>query len=386
MRIDVNEFCNQIKNPQLVNLIKKHGLGAASQLLQHVSGISGLQNSTESRITQYSREINPFLYPSGMFIKKSKNDAAFAASGKTKEIPDSVEGTTVTKGRHQPLTLANEDNAPEDTPTVRRNISTSWEIEYFHTNPQVIPGAGELTAEVAYDARQDLLRSHADRLNLFIANFTAVEWAQGSISAAATVPIVGNNFYRFTTSATTRPTTVVGGSGDVKAIAKDDIIGVRTAFTKQQIPITKPGWYLPTPEQYADLQKIAEFIDYEKTGTISKLKDGIVGRILNFNVLDPRFRDDWGANVLYSYTVPTTTSDLTKVEDTALSGANMASAGLFWMEDYVLRAEGSTVVFPWLNSPTFKGDVYAAETRYSARKKRGDNKGVVMLIDTPSTW
>ena len=105
---------------------------------------------------------------------------------------------------------------------------------------------------------------------------------------------------------------------------------------------------------------------------------------MGIEILEPRHNEDWNANVLYSYTALSgDDTDLTKVEDTASAAVGMMSAGIAWVDSLVLRAEGSAIVFPWMNSPIYLGDVYASEVRYSAKKKRADNKGVVMLVENP---
>ena len=168
---------------------------------------------------------------------------------------------------------------------------------------------------------------------------------------------------------------------------------MRTSLIRQQLAkgngLGGTPYYLPTAEQFEDMQTPAlfpDFISYDKTGRQSLLDRGEIGMIYGFTILDPRVREDWGANVLYSYTALSgDETDLTKVEDTASAADNMVSAGLAWMDNQVLRAQGTPIVFPWMNSPIYFGDVYATEARYGAIRKRLDNKGVVMLIENPFT-
>lgn len=107
--------------------------------------------------------------------------------------------------------------------------------------------------------------------------------------------------------------------------------------------------------------------------------------IMGITVLAPRHREDWGGNsVLYTYAAGVgTTVDLTLLDDTGSAAINMVGAGLFWIDKQVKRAEGQVIVFPWQNSPLHMGDVYATESRYAAQRKRKDNKGVIMLVETP---
>lgn len=393
------QFVNDIKNEALRTALLQHGIEEGSKLEKVVNYMrenhgSELVNSTESRMTLYTAEINPYLYPDSSFLTKSVNDAQFAASGEIKRLNDSVGGPTVTKGRFYPQSLANGDNAPTKTVKVRKNTGHDWAIEYFHTTPDAI--TQELTREVPYEVRGELLRAHSDILNLSVANFAAVEWAQGEVGVAETVDTsTESNFFLFTTgvdkdgNVKTRDN-LVAGTGTVNKVCQDDFKRMQSALFRQQIMNGTVGggmYFLPTVEQYGDIVDpllFPNFIDYAKTGRQSRLDMGEAGSIYGITVLQPRHREDWNANIVYSYTALSgNNTDLTKIEDTASVGASMVSAGMAWSDNMVLRAQGSAIVFPWQNSPIYLGDVYASELRFGAKKKRLDNKGVVMLVENP---
>lgn len=398
MDLRLAQFVNDIKNEQFKNAILTHGLEPGSNLTKVVNYLmenhgTELVNSTESRMTLYTSEINPYLYPDNSFMMKSQNDAQFASSGNTKRLNDSVAGPAVTKGRFYPTSLANGDNAPTKTVKVRKNTGHDWAIEYFHTDPDAL--TFELTSEVPYEARAELLRAHADILNLYTANFCAVEWAQGAVGVAETVDTVAeSDFFVFSSGVdkdgnTLTRSNLVAGSGTVKRICQDDFRRMQSKLQRQQIAngVTGSMYFLPTVEQFSDIvdpKLFPNFIDYEKTGRESRLAAGEAGSIYGITVLNPRHREDWNANVVYSYTaLSVNDTDLTKIEDTASTGANQVSAGMAWVDSLVMRAQGSAIVFPWQNSPIYLGDVYASELRFGAIKKRNDNKGVVMLVENP---
>lgn len=389
---------NEIKNAALRTAILTHGVEPGSKLEKVLNFMiehhgESVVNSTESRMTLYTSEINPYLYPDNSFLMKSQNDAQFAASGNTKRLNDSVVGPTVTKGRFYPLTLAHGDNASTKTVKVRKNTGQDWAIEYFHTDPDAL--TMELTSEVPYEARADLLRAHADILNLYTANFCAVEWAQGAVGVAETVDTVTESDYFVFSSGvdkdgnTLTRDNLVAGSGTVRRFCQDDFRRMQSKLQRQQIAngVTGRMYFLPTVEQFSDIvdpKLFPNFIDYEKTGRESRLAEGESGSIYGVTVLNPRHREDWNANVVYSYTaLAGNDTDLTKIEDTASTGASQVSAGMAWVDSLVLRAQGSAVVFPWQNSPIYLGDVYASELRFGAIKKRLDTKGVVMLVENP---
>lgn len=386
-------------NLEIVNFINKQFAHAdeafRDTLVNHVTGskseLNGvlkairegrITNNTESRMTLYTSEIAEILYPKNNFLQYSKSDSVFAASGKAKRLNQSSAGPAVTKGRAYNLGLAHGANAPQSTVKVRKNSGKDVEIEYFHTTPDAI--SMELTSEVPYEARQELLNAHAAIIRFYIENYALTEWAQGTVGGGVEVNTAQgkNNFFVFT-SGEKRASGVEGATNEVSAITKNDIIALKSAFSRQQMT-GKQIVFLPTVEQLEDMRKIPEFIDYEKNGQVNKIAEGKIGRAFGIEILDERHRDDWGANVLYSYTeLSGNETTLTKVGDTAPSGAGMVSAGVAWAVDEVMRAEGSTIVFPWLNSPIYKGDVYAVEARFGAYRRRADDKGVVMLVENP---
>lgn len=356
----------------------------AKKFLNKMAADKAIKNATEPRVTLYSAEINPYLYSDNSFIKKSVNDASFAAFGNTKDLPDANSGPAVTKGRFQPTTLNHLDNAPTTTAVVRRNTSHEWTMQYFRTDPTVI--TVEKEKEVAYAVRQEELQSHASELNQAVTNSTAVSWAQGAVGVAETVDITtGNDFFQLT-SGTARANSVVGASGNVKKITGDDMKRLKSALFRQQV-VNGFGtmYFLPTVEQYDDLLDEDDFNRFDASGNVSARIDGVVGMMYGITILDPRHRPDWGANILYSYDAPVgNDQDFTLVDDTASSGANMVSAGIAWVDRLVLRAEGLAMVFPSVSDPTYMGDVYASELRYSSIKKRGDGKGTIMLLENPN--
>ena len=210
---------------------------------------------------------------------KSQNDAQFASSGNTKRLNDSVNGPAVTKGRFYPESLAHGDNAPTQTVKVRKNTGHDWGIEYFHTAPDAL--TMELTSEIPYEARAELLQAHANILNLYMANFCAVEWAQGEVGVAETVDVsVESDFFVLTSgvdkagNVLTRDN-LVAGSGTVLRISQDDFRRMQSKLQRQQLMNGTTGrmYFLPTVEQFSDIvdpKLFPNFIDYEKTGRESR--------------------------------------------------------------------------------------------------------------------
>lgn len=347
-------------------------------------------NSTESRMMMYSSEINAYLYPENTFLQYSRNNTAFGASGHSFRISDSSDAPKAYKGRLNALSKADKDEATANKVYLRKNFGSEVEIEYFRVDPVTI--GMELTSEVPYDARQETLRAMADAANQLIANFTLVEWAQGVVGEAVSVKTAkgavggANDKFVFTTGEA-RPNPVQGATGNVKKFTKADMLAIATALQRQRMNGRGTMYFLPTTDQWNDIMSWTgddSVLLYANTGRPDLVAKGILTEIYGVQILASRYRDDWGANILYSYTDEASgATSLTKVDDTAVAGAKMVSAGIAWVDSAVWRAEGSTVVFSTMANPITMGDDYASETRYTAYKGRTDGKGVVMLVENP---
>lgn len=390
-----NSIMASFQNKGLIKKLNQHGISEGTELVnfakafKHVRMIkeqAALVNSTESRVTLYSSDISPYLYPTNEFINHSQNDSVFAASGEIKRLNDAQQATQVVQGRRYDKSLVNNEAVDPLDVTIRKNTGHDWAIEYFHTTPQV--SSMELTTETPYDNVGELLKSHADILNVATGNFTAIEWAQGEIGVGVTVSEAkGNEFFVFT-SGTTRASQVPNQTTNpnVKGISADDMESLATKLRRQRTAGIGSMYFLGTEEHLQDLRKLTTFTNYNVLGIAGLITTptGMVGKIYGINILDSRYRDDWQANILYSYTALVSGETvLTKVANGGAVADLMTSAAMAWVDKLVLVAKGSAMVFPWENSPLYLGNVYASESRFGAKRKRNDNKGVVMLIESP---
>jgi len=385
----ITEIQNFTKNKDLQNALITHGVKSDSDFQKYLnyarnSLSADIRNSTEQRIAIYSSEIDEFAYPDDSFMSYAINDAQFAATGEVKKMQSSVEGMKAIKGRLYDKALVNEEEVTAQKVYTRKNTKWEWVIEYFRTPAQVI--TMELTSEVGYNALLDLLRSKAAKLMEAISNFTLVEWSQGAVGVGEIVSISeGTDFFVMTSGTAVRKNPVTGTTGNVKKVTLQDFKNLKSKLELQRANKLFSGdlVYLPTEAQIHDIRSIDGFFDYNQTGYRGERDKGLIGDLYGFKILDPRRRDDWGANILYSQSVSGDNITLTKVEDGADAAANMLSAGIAWYSDAVKIAKGKPVVFPDMNNPQFYGDLYSSETRHGAIKARQDGKGVVMLVEAP---
>jgi hypothetical protein len=312
---------------------------------------------------KFSKEFQRNLYPDDTFAAKSKTDVAPAPNVTTVEIPQAAAAVPSTFGAVQ-AGQANLANANSLTPIVRLNNKLTYDIKVFGTEPTALQGIDLQT--ISYDKRAELFQEHADVVNEQIANYTAIQWAQET----ANTDLIIN-----TTDTATRTSIVTGGyAGLVKRIAKEDIINVRRLFLRMNTP-TNRVFGLVTPEQWEDLLLIPEFVDFEKTGQLSKLKEGMIGRLLGIDFF-VRQNPALNANVVYNETTSA------KIEYQGAVAVTDTSAAIFWDSSLVRKSQGAAKIFLQNNDPVFKSDVFSTDARFGATKSRLDGVGVVSLIET----
>ena len=244
-------------------------------------------------------------------------------------------------------------------------MKKTYPIENFGTDAVALQGIDLKT--FPYEKRAELFQEHANIINTDVANYAAVQFAQDTANTSLIVQ---------TTGADTRTNLVPGGyAGSVKKIEKDDIINIKRLFHKMNIPSIESGlWCLITPEQWNDLLLIPEFVDFEKTGRESKLKEGIVGTLMGFQFM-VRENPALQANAVYN------AATNTKTAFGAALTATETSAAIFWHTSLVRHAKGAAKLYIDNQDPQFKADVFSSETRFGAAKSRIDGIGVVSLVE-----
>lgn len=313
--------------------------------------------------SRFLREFQRNLFPDNTFWRGRGRADAGADQNGTIEIPQATSQVTSTFGTVQ-SGQANLATANSLDPLVRLNDEKSYTISTFGTNPVALQLSD--LASLSYNKRQELFMEHQEVIATNITNFTAIAWAQET----ANTDLIAQ------TTGTARANIVTGGGGgNVRGIAKNDVINVKRLFHRMNIS-NMPGslYALITPEQWDDLLKIDEFVDYDKTGRESKLRNGIVGRLLGIEFLVPRHNDALNANVVY-------TAGTTKVAFGAALTGNENSAAIFWHSGLVRYAAGRGRIYERRNDPEFKADIMSADARFGATKSRTDGIGVVSLVE-----
>lgn len=311
--------------------------------------------------SKFLREFQKNLFPDNSFWMRGKSDSG-ADEYASIQIPVAAAPVTSTFGTIQ-SGQANLASANDLTPIVRVNNTHSYNVETFGTNPVALQLSDLDT--ISYDKRQEIYQEHQDVIATDVANFCAIAWAQETANTSFIIQSTG----------TERPNIVTGGLVDgVLGLSKNDIINVKRLFHRMNIA-NIPGqiYALITPEQWDDLLKIADFVDYDKSGNESKLVQGVVGRLLGIEFLTPRHNPALNANVLYN-------NSNAKIAFGA-AATNGRSAAVFFHSGLVRYAKGAGKLYQDLNNPIFKADIMSADVRFGASKSRTDGVGVVSVVE-----
>ena len=305
----------------------------------------------EIRPTLYSSELQRQIFPDNSFYKKSIGETGVADT--TKEVEKPVQGkiSKAKEGAPGSLPLSVETSTDE---------TKSYKTTLIYCRPLLIDSQSELL--VNYNKRQSKQMQQADEINTKVAAYAVQHWC----------PNKDSNILK--TTGTARTSNVMGFSSQRKAVTKDDLLKVLNLMMRMGVSGLGGNWFgMVTADQYTDLLAIPEFVDYYKTGNETKLKEGIVGRILGVDIFS-RSTEEGHCGVLYNGRTPL--SGDADVKDTLLSGA------LFWNDKMVCRAEGKVNTVVNANAPGYLGGtIIESFTRFGADIIRDDQKGVVALLE-----
>ena len=335
----------------------------------------------EVRIKVFKRDLQKNLFPDNAFYKKSKVDGA--SSAESIEIPQAESPVKAVIGNVQVNydDVANNLTAANKLEAVKRiNSKKTYENQNIFVPPVIIDKNNE-DGELSYEKRAEIQEEFALELNTQVANYAAERWAPTNINR-----ITG------TTGTETRLGLVTGGlPGPVKRATYKDLLRVKKFFQKMNLPKGGKIYALPTSEFWEDIMLMEEFRSFEKTGLVTLLKDGTIGKWLGITWMEPRNNEDLGANIIYDYADPANPVKVS-YESVIVGGRNVlqiaptattVSGVLFWHERMVRRSEGRVNGYFRKDDPFYQADILSSNVRFGATSSRADEKGVVALIETP---
>lgn len=331
----------------------------------------------DMRLTVFQRLIEKNLWPDNAFYKYSKNagepNAEKIVIPQSSTLEEPVLGG-VTSGYY--TTANNMTAASSLTPVINVNDKLEYSNSIIRLpHPIVIETLQE--DEVGYNKAANLAADQAENIMTAVANLCATLWSP--TTAAYIVPTTGKDANGAVKTRTSSIGAKSGYAGDVNRFQYEDLLNLEKVIMRQNIGGGQ--WYaLPTVEQWDDMRRIQNVIDFEKSGNVGMLEKGIIGKWGLINYLNPRQNDRWNANVLYDLT-----SSAVPVAYGGALNANCVSAMLVWNSNYVERNEGAVKFFSRKDDPIYMGDLFNWGVRFGASPRRLDGKGVIAVYEAPAT-
>ena len=295
----------------------------------------------------FSKELQSILYPDNVFYTKGTKDTA-AANATSVDIPQAGTIAVAADGSPVlPLTIL------ERTDAVKNYV-----MEQLYVSPYMV------TREEDIALSYDKTKSIVDAQGLAIQTLAASKCANAWGPATATISTTG----------AARTSTLISSTGTRRCIAKADILAVKKAFQKMN------GFGMGiigviTPDQHDDMLNIADFVDYEKTGNETKLKEGIIGRLMGID-----FMVRWD-DVIGSIGLHYSKNGNTK-KDNGTVAADDRAAALFFNPKAVRYVFSYPETIINRKPAGYLGaTIIESVVRFGATANRTDGKGVVSLVE-----
>jgi hypothetical protein len=301
---------------------------------------------------KYSSELQKLVFPDNSFYKKSVTETGVADTVTAVERP--VQGSKRKAKKGEPTSLPLVINTSKDS-------KDSYPIDLVYAEPVAVDLPGEYALN--YNKRQVKQQQQAAEIETKCADIAVYNWG----------PTLATNIIQ--SSGTARASNVVGLTGNRKAITKDDILNVHNLLMRMNISGAVGKWFgLLTPDCYSDLLKIADFVDYEKTGVSSKLELGIIGRLAGIEFM-VRSVDEAHTGLIY------TSAKVKKDLDSVALTTSDLPANLFWNDKMVAHAEGIVKTSINANAPGYLGATIIESWLRFGAATRLDQRGVVSLVE-----
>jgi len=296
----------------------------------------------------FSTDLAKQLFPDNVFYTKAFKDAA-AGNVDSVDIPvaGNIGGAKI-GNPSLPVAIGERTDDVFNYPLVQ-----------IYSEPVLVKREEEIVLN--YSKQLDVARSMGGAMSTKAADYAAQAW--------------GSTTNIITSTGANRATSLVGATGNRKRFTKADIMKVRQAFMKMNLPSINGIIGVVTPDQYDDLLQVPEFVDFEKTGLMTKLQEGVLGRILGIDIM-VRWNDGIGSLGL------TYDKDLNKKALGATVATDDLAAALFFHPDHVRYAEAFPETIINRKAPGYLGGtIIEAVVRFGATQSRKDGKGCVSLVE-----
>lgn len=239
---------------------------------------------------------------------------------------------------------------------IRRRTDTDvvYVLDEYTTDPVLITNAEK--KELSYDKRQSAIGEDKESLAQVVGEDFIYKWAK-DLPAAMIINTSGN----------AKPATSAGATGDRAAMILADLQKAQTKMNNQNVS-KKNRYALISSELMAQLFPADDIVmaTLMQNVTEEERQQGVIGIRHGFKLLDRS-------------TVMTYAADGTLKAPGALAEAGDCEGVLCWQKEALERAKGTIEFFAEEGKPEYYGDVYSMLVRAGGRRRRADNKGVIVI-------
>jgi hypothetical protein len=280
------------------------------------------------------------LFASNEFASRSVDHSEFV-NNKTVHVPNAGANPAVFKTRPTG-SISYADG--------RTDIDLTYDIEKYFIGPVIIENPESV--ELSYNKRESVMAGIGAALRNALYEDLIYRWIP---AAAVSVATGGADI----------AVNITGATGNRKAVAKKNILAIRTIFDKGDIP-QEGRCLLLDADMYNQLLDALTETEASAFLTTANAQTGIVGKIYGFDVyMRSRVAKVTGAGAIKLWTDTPAATD--------------SAAGIAWSATAVSRSVGNIDVLDNVRDAVQFGDVLSAVVRAGGSNMRSDGKGVVLL-------
>ncbi|BDD10874.1 hypothetical protein FUAX_33060 [Fulvitalea axinellae] len=291
----------------------------------------------------WQKDIEEAVFKDNQFLQFVKDESEYVLEGVVVHIPQSGGAGNTEKNR---------GSLPA---TIRRRSDTdvTYALEEYTTDPTLITNADKV--ELSYDKRDSAIGEDKQSLKETVAEDFLYKWAKD---------LPGSSIIE--TSREASEATADSATGQRKACARTDLKRAKVLLNKQNVSKENRFAILPSEMEsqlFPDDQVSAIL---QRDLTEGERRMGAVAKLHGFVILERS-------------SVLTYASDGTLKAPGSAGATGDCEGALCWQKDALAKAMGTVKFFEEQNKPEYYGDVYSTLVRAGGRRRRKDNKGVVVI-------
>jgi hypothetical protein len=305
-------------------------------------------------VEQWVNYIIERLWKKNKFLETTYNDDQYVIGGKIVHIPQPGAATTV-----------NKNNASYPVAAVQRtDTDVTYTLDNYTTVPTHIPDVD--LAQISYDKTMSIIEDHFGYLLQAVGDDMIYKWLNGMTGAAT-------NIVRTTGDPTA--VTISGQTGNRLAMTDKDLQTARLKLNLMNVP-EEDRYALIQSDMLQQLINSLSATQYRDFSREYDAKEGTVGRLYGFNIMERSttgtIQDSVGGGVVAN-------------DFLTAAGATDQVACLCYHKNFITRALGERKMFQRIGDPLYYGDIYSVLLRAGGRRRRGDDNGIVAIVQAAAT-